>query len=181
MGVSMIESALPREDTEGNAALKESLENSNVRLIGSADDDDEDGENVMMSLDAMLTVTEVMEHTQSKAESVFMSLGAWSSAHCVDLAVARGAKVMRLALPTASKNGVTEQYNRWLILADELTVDEEEEENADGDAQEKAATNEDSKEKSNAVSDEQVERDEVEVDQEVANGDHETNETEALP
>merc|ERR1719495_2714798 len=142
--------------------------------------------NVMVAMDAMQTVTEVMESTERARESgadVSVSLGAWASAHCVDVAVASEAKVMRLALPTAKKSGVAEQYNRWLMLADELSVDgddggddadaQEEEEPVVDDADVKGA--DDAKVTGGVVTQEPADRD---ADVDVANGDHETNETE---
>ena len=146
--IEYLEDPLHESDMETTAKLTATMRTNKVKVIGNGvyNDDNElihsvsDGMQsdrtsaVMVSTSGLFTmssalkIANMMEQYEGKAELMvsnddFVANGIAS--HVVDLAVACGASLVRLPLPKAGGEGVAMQYNRWLMIADELAVDME--------------------------------------------------------
>jgi len=145
--IEYLEDPLHETDAETMALLTAKMRGRNVTVIGNVmyrDDESalvqsvENGMQsertsaVMVSTSGLFTMTDSLKMAnmmQQYAEKAVLMLSDTDfvangiADHSVDLATACGAELIRLPMPDA--RGAATQYNRWLMIADDLAVDME--------------------------------------------------------
>jgi len=145
--IEYLEDPLHESDTETSALLTAKMRAKKVTVIGSqmycVEDKEliqsvesgmqsEQSSAVMVSTSSLFTmssalkIANMMQQFEGKAvlmvsDHDFVANGIAS--HAVDLATACNASLVRLPAPNGGGEGVKEQYNRWLMIADDLAVD----------------------------------------------------------
>ena len=146
--IEYLEDPLHETDVETTTLLTAKMRTKKVKVIGNVlyNDDNELIHSVsngmqsertsavmvstsgLFTMSSALKIANMMEPYEAKAELMvsdndFVPNGIAS--HTVDLAVACGATLVRLPLPNVGGQATAMQYNRWLMIADELAVDME--------------------------------------------------------